>query len=288
MDSVQLHLFEPHKPLAIRLGSDFFSAAPPEPGVYVMTDCNERVIYIGQSGNLRARLGSYKNARLDRASRKTVRLVHNVERIAYETCPTVEAARVREAELLRVHRPRFNRVGTYPRAYTFITLRASVGGLEVSRGNEFDPAAEQYGAFKALALPGYAALLHSLWFLQYECVEVSSLPRQVAQEKPTRSFLFSTFNPELLADLRQFLLGTTEHLIARVKENISHAPLSAFETAFHTDTLNTLESFFQAGPVRNCELRERFGIESSVLQQEQLDDLLASSRRRSVRNSVVQ
>ena len=44
MDPVQLHLFEPHKPLAFRLGSDFFSAAPTEPGVYVMTDRNERVI----------------------------------------------------------------------------------------------------------------------------------------------------------------------------------------------------------------------------------------------------
>ena len=82
MPPTQLHLFETHKPLAARLGSDFFSAAPAEPGVYIMTGKGERVLYIGQSRNLRARLGTYKNARLDRASRKTVRLVHEVERIS--------------------------------------------------------------------------------------------------------------------------------------------------------------------------------------------------------------
>src|SRR3954464_3848013 len=98
----QLHLFDPPKPLVQRLGEDFFRAAPRAPGVYIMTGPNERVLYIGQSGNLRARLASYKNARPDRSPRKVVRLVRQVKSIVWERCENTEAARLRENELLRL------------------------------------------------------------------------------------------------------------------------------------------------------------------------------------------
>src|SRR4051794_33308133 len=117
----QLQLLEVPKPLVGRFGEDFFRAAPRCPGVYIMTGPNERVLYIGQSKNLRVRLASYKNARPDRASRKTIRLVRQVQSIVWETCQDPEAAQLRENELLRLHRPKFNKVNTYPKAYTFIS-----------------------------------------------------------------------------------------------------------------------------------------------------------------------
>src|ERR1035441_8582387 len=86
MPARQLHLFDPPKPLVQRLGEAFFRAAPREPGVYIMTGQNGLVLYIGQSQNLRQRLGSYKNARPDRAPRKIMRLVRAVESITWETC----------------------------------------------------------------------------------------------------------------------------------------------------------------------------------------------------------
>src|SRR3954464_5704812 len=107
MTEQQLHLFAAPRPLLERLGADFFSSVPSEPGVYVMTGADQRVLYIGQSGNLRARLGSYKNAKPDRAPRKVIRLIHQVRAITWEKCETPQAARLRENELLRLHRPRF-------------------------------------------------------------------------------------------------------------------------------------------------------------------------------------
>src|SRR5690349_14894944 len=96
------------KPLVERFGHDFFKAAPREPGVYVMRG-RERILYIGQSKNLRTRLAYYKNANPDRMPRRLVRLVHQVEQISWECCVSAEAARQRELELLRLHRPKFNR-----------------------------------------------------------------------------------------------------------------------------------------------------------------------------------
>src|SRR5690242_16075479 len=72
MSERQLHLLQPSRPLALRLGDELFRAAPREPGVYIMTGGDGRILYIGQSKNLRARLGSYKNARRDRTPRKVL------------------------------------------------------------------------------------------------------------------------------------------------------------------------------------------------------------------------
>ena len=84
----QLRLFAHPKPLLDRLGRDFFRAVPKRPGVYVMTGTSGQILYIGQSGNLRARLGTYKNAHPDHLSRRTLRLIHSVSSITWEECAT--------------------------------------------------------------------------------------------------------------------------------------------------------------------------------------------------------
>lgn len=75
---------------------------------------SNRILYVGQSKNLRTRLAFYKNANPDRVPRRLTRLVHEVESIDLERCPTAAAARMRELELLRTYRPRFNRADTGP------------------------------------------------------------------------------------------------------------------------------------------------------------------------------
>jgi predicted GIY-YIG superfamily endonuclease len=99
---------------------DFFKSAPREPGVYIMRGQSDRVLYIGQSKNLRTRLSFYKNANPDRIPRRLTRLVHQVETITLERCASASAARLREIELLRIHQPRFNRADTGPRFFHYI------------------------------------------------------------------------------------------------------------------------------------------------------------------------
>ena len=54
----QLLLFPPTRPLAERLGADFFRAVPERPGVYLMSTACDGVLYVGKAKNLRRRLGS--------------------------------------------------------------------------------------------------------------------------------------------------------------------------------------------------------------------------------------
>ena len=129
--SAQLRLFPLPKPLIERLGEDFFKSAPREPGVYIMRDTSDRILYIGQSKNLRTRLAFYKNANPDRIPRRLTRLVHRVETITLERCATAVAARTRELELLQLHRPRFNRADTGPQFFHFIETKLRSDSVEV-------------------------------------------------------------------------------------------------------------------------------------------------------------
>ncbi|HUS36719.1 MAG TPA: GIY-YIG nuclease family protein [Verrucomicrobiae bacterium] len=113
------------RPLIERLGDEFFKTAPREPGVYIMRGQADRVLYVGQSKNLRARLAFYKNANPDHVPPRLTRLVHQVETITLERCPTAVAARARELELLRLHQPKFNRADTGPRFHHYIDWKIS-------------------------------------------------------------------------------------------------------------------------------------------------------------------
>lgn len=106
----QLRLFKHPKPLLERFGVEFFRSLPARPGVYIMSGETGRVLYVGQSKNLRLRMGAYRNANPAHLSRKVIRLVHAVRKIDWEECASPALACVRENELLRAHRPKFNSV----------------------------------------------------------------------------------------------------------------------------------------------------------------------------------
>ncbi|MCW1883594.1 GIY-YIG nuclease family protein [Luteolibacter flavescens] len=106
-------LFRLEDPLTARFGSPFFAALPESPGVYFFTGDAERLLYIGQSANLRARLGSYRHVAPGRHPKRSLRLVAGIRRIEWELCDSPLHAIERERELLLERRPPFNRAGVW-------------------------------------------------------------------------------------------------------------------------------------------------------------------------------
>src|SRR5882757_2838136 len=113
MRAAQQLMFPDPQPLVERLGRDFFQTIPSCPGVYLMRDATDCVLYVGKAKNLRKRLASYRVANPDRFKRRHLRLLRAVVRIEVRECPDELAALARESELLRELRPRFNRAGTW-------------------------------------------------------------------------------------------------------------------------------------------------------------------------------
>src|SRR5437879_11425913 len=114
MAMTQMLLLPDPRPLVERLGSEFFRRAPECPGVYLMRDGADVVLYVGKAKNLRKRLTSYRVANPDRMPRRHLKMLRAVRRIEFEKCPDEPSALVRESELLRLLQPRCNRSRVWP------------------------------------------------------------------------------------------------------------------------------------------------------------------------------
>jgi len=235
---------------------------------------SERVLYVGQSGNLRARLGSYKNARPDRAPRKVIRLIHCVKSIAWEECETAQAARIRENELLRVLRPRFNRMNTYPRAYNFFWLKANARRIMLGRCSQLEPNAEVFGAFKTRALAAYAALIRLLWQTENAALSTMNFPIQILGSRPPRRYSLTLPDDNWQVLVRQYLSGISDDLIGSIQHSIPG--LDTIEPVLRTiltEDLEILTTFYESGPKRNREFCVDRGLDHGIVPQECLDDL---------------
>lgn len=109
----QLRLFAAENPMRTRFPRAFMQTVPREPGVYYFRDAAGKLLYVGQSHELRKRVGSYRHVHPDRHPRRLVRLVHQVRQIEWEICESPEAAIERERVLLLELRPGFNRAGVW-------------------------------------------------------------------------------------------------------------------------------------------------------------------------------
>lgn len=109
----QLKLFHIENPLSVRLGSDFFRSLPSVPGVYFFHGKDDELLYIGQSLDLKARIGSYRHVTPEKNPKRTLKLVHRIVRIEWKECATQAEAIELERVLLLEHRPPFNRAGIW-------------------------------------------------------------------------------------------------------------------------------------------------------------------------------
>ena len=96
------------------------TALPEAPGVYLFTDERERVLYVGTSKNLRARVRTYFTASETRSRMgELVTLTHEVKGIE---CATALEAQVREIRLIAQHKPSYNKRSKFPEKVHFIKV----------------------------------------------------------------------------------------------------------------------------------------------------------------------
>jgi hypothetical protein len=264
----QLRLFADPKPLLERFGADFFRVVPPSPGVYLMGGEADRVLYIGKAKNLRQRLSSYKYAR---NSRKLARLTANVRTITWEICDDPLAASLRENELLRLHKPKFNVVNTRSEHYPFIAVRTGEKSVPFWLTKSRDPSPEvcHFGAFKGLPLvrSAFSALLRLVWRAEHSEQSIYDMPARLLSN-PLTGTVSDRWKDPFIA----FLGGQSETLIELLAA--ASRPGNRFEEAFHAHDMEILREFFTRGPRRNADLRQIFGLYGESIAQRELDDLI--------------
>jgi hypothetical protein len=266
MPAEQLCFFKFQRPLLERFGVEFFRNVPKSPGVYVFTGEQGRVLYVGQSQNLRLRLSYYKNAQPEREPRKIIKLVHQTRAIDLECCESAEAARLRELALIGQHRPRFNVANTLRPTYTFFGLRESAGGftLRLSMNQSRREGEMMVGAFKNRGLCGraFCSIARTIVAESARIESVYDFPAWLN----SKAREWSAIEKEWLSSVEGLLRGDDAGLLEKAERNGKRASDSFLKQLYEADLL-TLTEFFQLAQ----EMREvrRFH-ETPVVSQEAL------------------
>lgn len=114
-DKIVPLLKEPER-LSARLGE-----IPREPGVYLMRDGSDRIIYIGKSRKLRSRVRSYFREG-NHKSHRTTTMVQQVTEIEFIVTDTESEALALEANLIKQHQPYFNVLLKDDKKYPYVCI----------------------------------------------------------------------------------------------------------------------------------------------------------------------
>ena len=244
MPAEQLCFFRFQRPLLERFGAGFFKEVPRAPGVYLFTGERGRVLYVGQSKDLRTRLSYYKNAQPEREPRRIIRLVHQTTGIEIECCNTIESARLREIALIGQHRPRFNVAHTLRPSYSFFALRDCRAGFSfrLSLSQSAQPLETIVGAFRNRGLCGRAfrSLARTILAQQQRIRSIYDLPAWLHPRAQVSGIFPSIWR---LA-VEEFLRGEKGHVLECAAHLVETERDPFLRQLYETD-LVTLSEFFE-------------------------------------------
>jgi predicted GIY-YIG superfamily endonuclease len=243
MPSGQKFLFEPEKPLVKRLGKRFFKRLPKRPGIYLMRDAGENIIYVGKAKNLKQRLNSYRTANPDRMSQRHLRLLRQVVRIEVKLCRDESAALAKEAELLRSIRPKFNRAGVWPMKPKVLLWRLSESGLHLKIAESIESDWEGIGPLKGVRWLRLT-LARLIWMATHAEAGIHGLPAGWNERKIEEEALIKCNGeaPEL-AELMKSLNETGTHRFINWVRKQTNSRLTQFENAWLEAKLEALADF---------------------------------------------
>jgi len=124
---------------------------PRAPGVYLMRDANEHVVYVGKAKNLRERVGTYFSQPLG-YTRKMDGLIESLSRIQVEVVGSELEALLLESQLIRRYQPRYNTALRSHEQYPFIRIDVANPWPRVSLAkSRKEDGARYFGPFRSAA-----------------------------------------------------------------------------------------------------------------------------------------
>ncbi|NEQ68003.1 MAG: excinuclease ABC subunit UvrC [Symploca sp. SIO2D2] len=204
---------------------------PAEPGVYLMRDNNERILYIGKSKKLRSRVRSYFRESQP-LSERIARMVRQVVEIEFIVTDTEAEALALEANLVKQHQPYFNVLlkddKKYP--YILITWSEQYPRILITRKRRLGKAKDKYyGPF----VDGRA--LRSTLQLVKRLFPVRQRPRPLFKDRPCLNYDIGhcpgvcqqLITPEdyckTIQKIAMVFQGRTEELITLLTSNMEQA-----------------------------------------------------------------
>lgn len=159
---------------------------PDQPGVYIMHDAKDAIIYIGKAVSLRKRVHQYFQKSHDEGIKKA-QMVKQIARFEYIITDSELEALVLECNLIKEHRPKYNTMlrddKTYP--YIRVTLGDDFPRVLFSRQQKKDKS-RYFGPYtSAGAVKDTIELINKIYRLR-TCSR--KLPRDTGKERPCLNY----------------------------------------------------------------------------------------------------
>jgi hypothetical protein len=138
-----------------------------------------------------------------------------------------------------------------------------------------------------MRVSGYGALLRLLVSACQQVACPNGYPLGLLGTRPPRRFQLQRRPADPERDfevwgnlLREYLDGHSDRLTLMIREHLPASAGGSFWRSMQDTDLELVQHFYERGPRRNRQLKERHGIEERLINVTELDDLLVAERPR--------
>ena len=242
---------------------------PDKPGVYIMHDKNDAIIYVGKAIILKNRVRSYFRESANH-SPKIAKMVSLVERFEYIVTDSELEALVLENNLIKEHRPKYNTMLKDDKTYPYIKVTVSDVYPRILFSREMKKDKSKYfGPYtSAGAVKDTIELINKLYKLR-TCNR--KLPKDTGKERPCLNYHIhqckgpcqNWVSPEeyknQVDEALEFLNGNYEKILKELqrKMEIASENLEFEEAASYRDLLNSVKQVAQKQKITDSEGEDR-------------------------------
>lgn len=238
---------------------------PGKPGVYLMHDEKDDIIYVGKAISLKNRVRQYFQSSRNKGA-KIEQMVTHIERFEYIVTDSELEALVLECNLIKEHRPKYNTMLMDDKTYPFIkvTVEEEYPRVLLARQMEKDKA-KYFGPYtSAGAVKDTIDLIRKLYHIR-SCNR--NLPKDIGRERPCLNYhIKQCFAPcqnyiskeeyrQSIQSALSFLGGNYDTILKDLDEKMRRASEELeFEKAIeYRELLNSVKQIAQKQKITNSD-----------------------------------
>ena len=242
---------------------------PSQPGVYLMHDAKDEIIYVGKAISLKNRVRQYFQSSRTKTA-KIEQMVSRIARFEYIVTDSELEALVLECNLIKEHQPRYNTMLKDDKAYPYIkvTVGEEYPRVLFARTMKKDKS-RYFGPYTSTgAVKDTIDLIHKLYKIR-TCNR--SLPRDTGKERPClnyhikqcdapcQGYISKEDYAENIAQALDFLNGHYDRLLRTLEEKMMAASDAMdFEKAIeYRDLLESVKKVAQKQKITSSSMEDR-------------------------------
>lgn len=242
---------------------------PGQPGVYIMHDAKDEIIYVGKAISLKNRVRQYFQSSRGKTA-KIEQMVSRIARFEYIITDSELEALVLECNLIKEHRPRYNTMLKDDKAYPYIKVTVSEDFPRVMMSRTMKKDKNKYfGPYTSVgAVNDTVDLIHKLYRLR-TCSR--SLPKDIGKDRPCLNYHIKQcdgpcqgyINKENYAksveEALEFLNGRYSKLFKVLEQKMAEASERMdFEKAIeYRDLLDSVKKVVQKQKITSSNMEDR-------------------------------